>query len=122
MRKHMYSAGTFSMTEIETIGFLFKKGTLLPSELASLTKITTQSMSQILRKMEENGMIIRVPSKEDRRKVYVSLTADGKSIVEKTRYERDEWLGDVIENSLTENDRKLLIETLPVLNKIIEAQ
>jgi DNA-binding MarR family transcriptional regulator len=118
----MYSAEVLSMTEIETLGFLYRRESLLPSELASLTKIKTQSMSQILKKMEKHGVIARTPSETDRRKVYVSLTPDGRAMVENTQYERDEWLENVISNSLTEKERKQLQEVLPVLNKIAEAR
>jgi DNA-binding MarR family transcriptional regulator len=117
----MHSAEVLSMTEIDTLGFLYRRETLLPSELASLTKIKTQSMSQILKKMERHGIIIRTPSETDGRKVYISLTPNGRTMVENTQYERDEWLDDVIGKTLTEKERKQLRDALPVLNKIAEA-
>jgi DNA-binding MarR family transcriptional regulator len=119
LRKQMYSVNTYSMTEIQTIGHLARKP-LLPTELAALTNVKTQSMSQILKKLEEQGVIKRAPSKDDKRKVYISLTAFGKKMVEKTRYDRDEWLKGGIEKSLTEKEKELLIKALPVLNKLIE--
>jgi DNA-binding MarR family transcriptional regulator len=122
LRRHSTSAGHYSMTEIETIGHLFHATSLLPSELATLTRITTQSMSQILSKLEEQGLIKRTPSKEDGRKVYISLTASGKKIIEKTRYERDEWLNTLIETSLTAKEKEVLQKALPVLKKLSEAR
>lgn len=120
LRKQISSIKTYSMTEIETIKHLSKNESLLPSELAVLTRIKTQSMSQILKKMEQHGVIERTRSEDDRRKVYVSLTPAGKEIVTKTRYERDEWLKNAIENSLTTEDRELLAKALPILHKLIE--
>jgi DNA-binding MarR family transcriptional regulator len=108
------------MTEIETIKHLARNESLLPSELAALTRIKTQSMSQILKKLELHGVIERTPSNEDRRKVYISLTPAGKEIVTKTRYERDEWLKNAIENSLTPEDKALLAKALPILHKLIK--
>jgi DNA-binding MarR family transcriptional regulator len=121
LRKQTQAANTYSMTEIETLGYLMHKGALLPTELASLTKIKTQSMSQILKKMEEEDIIKRTPSKEDKRKVYISLTVSGKKRVEKTRYEKDEWLMTIIENSLSTKEKELLIKALSVLNKLAQA-
>ena len=118
LRKQTQAANTYSMTEIETISHLIRNGSLLPTELASLTRITTQSMSQIIKKMEEEGIIKRTPSKEDKRKVYISLTSSGKKTVEKTRYEKDEWLKTIIEKSLSTKEKELLIKALSVLNKL----
>jgi DNA-binding MarR family transcriptional regulator len=109
------------MTETETIGHLFRNGKLLPTELAALTRVKTQSMSQILKKLEEETIIKRTPSRNDKRKVYISLTSRGKKIVEKTRYERDEWLKNAIEKNLTDRERELLTKALPILNKLIQS-
>jgi DNA-binding MarR family transcriptional regulator len=118
LRKQISPVNKYSMTEIETIGHLVRETSLLPTELAALTRVKTQSMSQILKKMEAEHVIKRTPSKEDKRKVYVSLTAAGKKMVEKTKYARDEWLKGVIDETLTEKEKELLVRVLPVLNKL----
>jgi DNA-binding MarR family transcriptional regulator len=120
LRKQTSAASAYSMTELETIGHLFRNPTLLPTELAGLTRITTQSMSQILTKIEAQGLIKRTPSKEDKRKVLISLTPLGKKMVQKTQYEKDAWLKGVIETALTDKERELLAKALPVLNKLVE--
>jgi DNA-binding MarR family transcriptional regulator len=122
LRRQMSSVNSYSMTEIETIAHLARSSPLLPTELAALTKVKTQSMSQILKEMEEHHIIKRTPSKEDKRKVYISLTTLGKQIVEKAKYDKDEWLKKAIENSLTDKERDLLTKTLPVLSKINETK
>jgi DNA-binding MarR family transcriptional regulator len=120
LRKQLYSVDAYSMTELETIRHLAKDASLLPSELATMTRIKTQSMSQILSKLEKQDVIKRTTSTEDKRKVYISLTDSGVKFVEKARYDRDEWLKEVIEKSLTEDEKKLLAEALPVLHKLIK--
>jgi DNA-binding MarR family transcriptional regulator len=114
----MYSVATYSITEIITMGYLYRQGAMLPSELAGHTGVKTQSMSQILNKMQEHKLIRREPSKEDGRKVYISLTAHGKKIVEKTRYERDEWLGAAMEQSLTAKETAILAQSIAILEKL----
>ena len=120
LRKKLYSVDTYSMTELETIKHITKNTSLLPSELAALTRIKTQSMSQILKKLEQQDVIKRTTSTEDKRKVYISLTDSGVKFVEQVRYDRDEWLKELIEESLTEDDKKILAEALPVLHKLIK--
>ncbi|HSZ72716.1 MAG TPA: MarR family transcriptional regulator [Cytophagaceae bacterium] len=122
LRKQMSPTKTYSMTELETIAHLSRQSSLLPTELADLTRVKTQSMSQILKKLEEQDLIKRTPVKEDKRKVFVSLTTTGKKMVEKTKHEGDEWLKSVMEKSLTEKEKELLVKVLPVLNKLIETQ
>jgi DNA-binding MarR family transcriptional regulator len=122
LRKQMGAVNSYSMTEMETIGHLMRNTILLPSELAVLTRIKTQSMSQILKKMEEQDVIKRTPSKDDKRKVFISLTAFGKKMVEKTRYDKDEWLKAEIEKSLSDKEKDQLIRILPILNKLIETK
>lgn len=118
LRKQMASATTYSMTELETIGLLNRNKSLLPSELAVLTRIKTQSMSQILKKLEEQNFIERSPSSKDKRKVYISLTPYGKKMVEKTRYDRDEWLKDAIDKLLTKSEKESIVTALPALQKL----
>ena len=120
LRKQLYSVDTYSMTELETIRHLIKNTSLLPSELAAMTRIKTQSMSQILNKLEKQDVIKRTTSTEDKRKVYISLTDSGVKFVEQVRYYRDEWLKELIEESLTEDEKKILAEALPVLHKLIK--
>jgi DNA-binding MarR family transcriptional regulator len=122
LRKQMYSANTYSMTEMETIGHLSRNKSLLPSELAALTRIKTQSMSQILKRMEEDGLIKRTPSDDDKRKIFISLTAAGKKMIQHARYERDEWLKSSMEKLLTEKEKDLLAKALPVLQKLVETK
>jgi DNA-binding MarR family transcriptional regulator len=118
LRKQTNLANAFSMTEIETIAHLNRNRQLLPTALAKLTRVKTQSMSQILKKLENLGIIKRTASKEDKRNVYISITAAGKKEVEKNRYERDEWLKNAIESNLNEKEKTLLEKVLPVLNKL----
>jgi DNA-binding MarR family transcriptional regulator len=120
LRKQLYSVDTYSMTELETIKHIAKNTSLLPSELAALTRIKTQSMSQILNKLEKQDVIKRTTSTEDKRKVSVSLTDSGVKFVEQARYDRDEWLKELIEKSLTEDEKTLLANSLPVLHKLIK--
>ena len=119
LRKRSSMVKKFSMTEMETVGHLSRNQKLFPSELAALTRITTQSMSQILSKMEKLELINRTPSQDDKRKVYISLTVRGKKMVDETLYERDEWLKNEIEQTLSSKEKEILEKALPVLNKLL---
>lgn len=120
LRRQTDSVNGYSMTELATIGFLSRHEPCLATELAAMAKVKTQSMSQILKKMENAGIITRSLSHEDRRKIYISLTPLGKKTVEKARYDKDEWLKNQIEHALSGKERLLLEKSLPVLQKLTD--
>jgi DNA-binding MarR family transcriptional regulator len=120
LRKQTYSVHSYSMTEMETIGLLMRNPSLLPSELAAMTRVKTQSMSQILKRLEVHGVIKRTPSRVDGRKTEVTLTVNGKKMVEKFRYDRDEWLKSCISRSLDAREISQLEKVLPILTKMAE--
>jgi DNA-binding MarR family transcriptional regulator len=122
LRKQAYSAGGLSITESYTLSYLYNEGNLSPSELAEINKIKKQSMSQVLAHLEELKLIRRVVSKDDKRKMLISLSAVGKTMVEKTRYERDEWLMEAIRDRLGEKEIKTLTAAIPLLRQIADAE
>ena len=122
LRKQAYSAGGLSITETFTLSYLYREGSLSPSELAEINKIRKQSMSQVLAHLEELKLIRRVVSKEDKRKVAISLSGAGEKMVEKTRYERDEWLAQAIRERLGEKEVRALEAAIPLLQQIANAE
>ena len=80
LRKHSVTGMALSLTERSTLSLLDQYGELLPNELASMEKITNQSMSQILNHLAELGYINRRTSKEDMRKSIISLSAKNFSV------------------------------------------
>jgi len=117
LRRHTSHVSTYSMTELETISLIFRNGSMLASELAVRTRITTQSMSQVLKKLETQGLITRTGSQDDKRKVHISLTSAGEKLVKQNRYERDVFLQKRME-ALTGKELALLEKVVPILNKL----
>ncbi len=109
-----------SLTERSTLALLDQHKTLLPSELASMEKITTQSMSQILNKLSEMGYISRKLSKTDKRKSIVSLTKNGENTLYKVRNERDEWLNKALAEITTAKEKNILRSAIAPLTKLVD--
>jgi len=118
LRKELTDSSGYSMTELQTVGLLFVTDKMLPTELARETRITTQSMSQILTKLEAEGVIVKTPSQTDKRKVYISITEFGREMIKRTQYERDQWLIQSFDSTLNKEDLELLEKALPVLHKL----
>ena len=107
-----------SLTERSTLGSIYQYSEILPSELAVMEKVTAQSMSQIINKLLEHGFIKKTPSKTDKRKVIITITATGEKIVEKRRLEKQEWLAQSILEKTTQKEKELLVNAIKVLAKL----
>ncbi|MBL3658820.1 MarR family winged helix-turn-helix transcriptional regulator [Fulvivirga sediminis] len=118
IRRSFSDSSSFSLTELQTIALINRNGKILPSELATKTKITTPSMSQILKKMEMRGIINRQSCDSDKRKVFISLSKAGKDIVEQARFSRNEALKTLIDARLNVDEIKILEQALPILQKL----
>ncbi len=120
LRKESPTGQKFSLTERSTMSSLYQHKALLPSELAAMEMITNQSMSQVLNHLFEMGYIIRVPSETDKRKVNISLSAEGENIFQQFKHERDEWLQQAIAQACTAEERQLLKQVIVPLIKLVE--
>lgn len=113
-------ATRLSLTERSVLSQLDNQKSLLPSELAAMEKVTTQSMSQILARLLEMDLIIRTPSATDGRKVLISLSAEGKRMIQENRHRREEWLVQALEHTTTPEEQAHLRTAINALAKIIE--
>ncbi|HXS35593.1 MAG TPA: MarR family transcriptional regulator [Flavipsychrobacter sp.] len=118
--KKISTAEGLSLTERSTLVLLDQHRELLPSELAAIEKITTQSMSQILNHLLELGYINRKSSKTDKRKVIISLSKAGQNVINKTRSERDEWLSKALAEACSAKERDMLRNLLVPLTRLVD--
>jgi DNA-binding MarR family transcriptional regulator len=118
LRKESPTGQKLSLTERSTMFLLSQHGAMLPSELAAIEMITNQSMSQVLNHLFELGYIIRIPSETDKRKVNISLTEQGKSILLQFLYERDAWLLNAITSACTPEEQEVLKKAITPLGKL----
>ncbi len=70
-------------TQYITLMVLWEKGDVPIKELTKALYLDTGTMTPLLRKMEQNGLITRTRSKEDERVVTISLTKEGWALREK---------------------------------------
>ncbi|HJP63345.1 MAG TPA: MarR family transcriptional regulator [Mucilaginibacter sp.] len=120
LRKESVTGQQLSLTERSSMALLQQYKELLPSELASMEKITNQSMSQILNHLAELDYISRKTSESDKRKVLISLTRAGEEMLGQMRNERDEWLAKAIKENCSEEEHEWLWRALGPLKKLVD--
>jgi DNA-binding MarR family transcriptional regulator len=120
LRVKSETSAKLSLTERSTIALLDLHKELLPSELAAMEKITTQSMSQILNHLLELGYINRRISKTDKRKSIISLSKTGQNFLHKMRNERDEWLNKALKETCSAKELEILRRAITPLTKLVD--
>jgi DNA-binding MarR family transcriptional regulator len=120
LRKQSSTADKLSLTERSIIALLDKHEELLPNELAAMEKITTQSMSQILSKLQQMDLIKRRISETDKRKAIISLSDLGRTLLYQVRSERNEWLNKALEVTCTTEEKELLKKAIGPLTKLVD--
>lgn len=95
---------------------LIEKNGLTPGLLSDLTDLGSGRIANILKSMEEKGYIIRKKDDNDKRKVFVYITEEGKKWHQENKKRVEEEINNVL-NYIGENDTK---ELLRILNKIAE--
>jgi len=120
LRKESPTGLQLSLTERSTMSLLYQHKALLPSELAGMEMITNQSMSQVLNHLFDLGYITRTASESDKRKINISLSADGEEVLLQFRHERDEWLAKAIADTFTPEEKELVVKLIGPLNKLVD--
>jgi len=120
LRKQSATGENLSLTERSTLAMLDQQGQLLPSELAAVEHITTQSMSQVLSHLLELGLIIRTASDTDKRKVIISLSDQGRDALYRIRNEREEWLNKALNEVCSAEELALLEKAMGPLKKLVD--
>lgn len=106
--------------QFAVLGLLARLGDTAVGELATHERVQPPSMTRTVSCLEEGGYVTRRPHESDRRQVVVALSEQGRAAVEAERRRRDHWLA-VRLRELTPEERQLLRQAVPVLDKIAQA-
>ena len=75
------------------LGILKMQPEISQKELAYLLGIRSQSLGELLKKLEASGLVERTPSETDRRIMMVKVTEEGKKAADEAGKEQDERIG-----------------------------
>jgi len=105
--------------QLAVLAALLYGGLRTLGELAESERITAPSMNRTVNCLEEAGYVTRTPDAEDRRRVLIELTDNGRRLMEETQRRRDAWLEDAL-GELSEGERTALMAAVPVMRKVAE--
>ncbi len=109
-----------SDTQAAALAVLERRAAMTPGELAEHEKVQPPSMTRVITALEDRGLVRRAPHPTDRRQVVLTLTEEGKGLVNQFRQRRDAWL-DMRLRELTPQERATLRSAAPILEKLSQA-
>jgi DNA-binding MarR family transcriptional regulator len=84
--------GELTQTQLSALTSLELSAALTPRELAELERVQPPTMTRIVARLTELGLVERVPHPTDGRQVILSTTARGREVLAENRRVRDAWL------------------------------
>ncbi|HEY7198236.1 MAG TPA: MarR family transcriptional regulator, partial [Gaiellaceae bacterium] len=88
-------------------------------ELAQEEGISAPSLSAHVDRLEALGLLRRVRSSDDRRRVGLELTPEGRTTLRRVRARRTTWLANRLAR-LSDDERESLERALPALRALLE--
>jgi DNA-binding MarR family transcriptional regulator len=93
---------------------LWRNDKITIQELANKTSLSKTSLTSMLDRLESMGYIKRIPSFEDRRKIFIELTEKDRALQEKYVQVSKEMI-DIFYRDFSENDIDKFEDTLKIL-------
>ncbi|MFC7545242.1 MarR family winged helix-turn-helix transcriptional regulator [Plantactinospora sp. GCM10030261] len=112
--------GELTGTQLSALTSLELAGALTPRELADLERVQPPTMTKIVAKLEERGLVRRSPHPTDGRQVILALTEAGHEVFVGYERVRNEWLAQRLE-ALTDEERDTLTRAAEILLKVARA-
>jgi DNA-binding MarR family transcriptional regulator len=109
--------GDLTVAQLSALTSLELGGALTPSELAEIERVQPPTMTKLVAKLEERGLVRRTPHPTDRRQVILSVTEPGQAILAQFERARDEWLSRRLAELSTE-EREILRRAAEILHRV----
>jgi DNA-binding MarR family transcriptional regulator len=112
--------GDLTVTQISALTSLSLGGALTPRELADAERVQPPTMTKIVAKLEDRGLVRRTPHPTDGRQVVLAPTEEGKAVLSQHERARDEWLARRLVE-LSPEERDTLLRAAEILRKVARA-
>jgi DNA-binding MarR family transcriptional regulator len=106
--------------QLAALAALARHDSMTPGELAEHEKVQPPSMTRVIAVLEERGLVKRQPHATDRRQVVLTVTDEGRDVVQRVRRRREAWLAQRLQE-LTPGERQILLAAAPILEKISQS-
>jgi DNA-binding MarR family transcriptional regulator len=112
--------GDLTFSQLSALTSLQLAGALTPRELADVERVQPPTMTKIVGKLEELGLVARTPHPTDRRQVILAPTEQGRTVYAQFERARNEWLAKQLAE-LGPDDRHTLARAAEILQQVARA-
>src|SRR5437762_13311568 len=84
--------GELTQNQLSVLASLDLAGAMTPRELSESERVQPPTMTKVLAKLEERGLVQRAPHPTDGRQVLLSATESGRAVLLEQRRVKAEWL------------------------------
>jgi DNA-binding MarR family transcriptional regulator len=109
-----------SLTTASTLGRLTRSGPHRLSDLAVAEGVTQPAMTQLVSRLERDGLATRGSDPADGRVVVVTVTEAGRDAVQRRRSARADRMAALL-TALPEEDRAAIAAALPAIGRLADA-
>jgi DNA-binding MarR family transcriptional regulator len=109
-----------SDTQLAALATLERHGAMSPGDLAEHEKVQPPSMTRVIAALVDWELVTRAPHQTDRRQVILTVTSEGRSLVQKVRRRKEAWLARKLAE-LSPQERATLREAAPILEKLSQS-
>ena len=109
--------GDVTQSQLSALTSLELAGALTPRELAEAERVQPPTLTKIVAKLEQLGLVQRTPHPTDGRQVVLSATDAGREVFTEHRRARDEWLSNRLAG-LTAEEQATLNAAAAILTRL----
>jgi DNA-binding MarR family transcriptional regulator len=109
-----------SDTQLAALAALERHTAMTPGELAEHEKVQPPSMTRVIAALLERGLVTRTPHPTDGRQVRLTVTDQGRELVQRSRQAREAWLAQRLQE-LTPQERAALRTAAPILERLSQS-
>jgi MarR family transcriptional regulator, 2-MHQ and catechol-resistance regulon repressor len=116
--KEEMAKNNLGITEFSVLEALYKKGKQTIQQIGNCILISSGSMTYVIDKLEQKGLLSRNACPDDRRVIHVTLTDDGNELMKEIMPKHNELVDDMFD-SLNADEAETLVQILEkVRNKV----
>jgi DNA-binding MarR family transcriptional regulator len=109
--------GDLTVAQISALQTLDSAGALTPRELAEVERVQPPTMTKIVGRLDERGLVSRTPHPTDGRQAILSPSVEGRRLMSEYRRTRDEWLAQRLAK-LSPEERETVQRAAEILTRI----
>jgi len=117
-RLRQEAGAPLSPSQTAALATIERHGPLTPSELAERERVQRPTVTRVLARLEEAGLVERAADPQDRRSSLVSISAEGRALLKALRARKDAYLARRID-ALDVADREALERAAAILERML---